>query len=117
MITYIYINDIEHNLIINIFNKRAPLRTVRVTKPKAPWLTEDIKILKRSRDNALATYKSSKTNENWLIYKSLRNRTLSLVRRRKGAFVGNVVGDGDAGRTWKMLGDLNIKERNKREVS
>jgi hypothetical protein len=51
-----YVNDkvkIFNCMIISLFDIRAPLRTIRITKPKAPWLTEELKALMKQRDKAL----------------------------------------------------------------
>jgi hypothetical protein len=55
-----YVNDkvkIFNCMIISLFDIRAPLRTIRITKPKAPWLTEELKALMKQRDKALQTFK------------------------------------------------------------
>lgn len=71
------------NNILGLFDKHAPLRTIRVSKPKAPWLTDVIKIMMRERDRALNKFNISKNEPDWLRYKELRNFTLSAIRREK----------------------------------
>ncbi|KAJ8895365.1 hypothetical protein PR048_000697 [Dryococelus australis] len=41
----------------DLYNRTVPLRTRRLTKPPAPWLTNDIAQLMRKRDNAYSRYK------------------------------------------------------------
>lgn len=74
---------IFNDLIISLFNKHAPVRTVRVNKRKCPWLTYPIKLMIKERDFALTKYKKSKSTVDWDRYKELRNYTLSAIRREK----------------------------------
>ncbi|KAJ8897785.1 hypothetical protein PR048_003135 [Dryococelus australis] len=44
-------------MITDLYNRTVPLRTRRLTKPPAPWLTNDIVQLMRKRDYAYSRYK------------------------------------------------------------
>ncbi|KAJ8893936.1 hypothetical protein PR048_006537 [Dryococelus australis] len=44
-------------VITDLYNRTVPLRTRRVTKAHAPWLTNDIVQLMRKRDNTYSRYK------------------------------------------------------------
>ncbi|KAL3277598.1 hypothetical protein HHI36_012940, partial [Cryptolaemus montrouzieri] len=61
--------------------------TVRVKKSFAPWLTDTLKIVLRQRDSAYAAFKRDRTEENWLIYKKMRNFAQASMRREKKAFL------------------------------
>ena len=75
--------DMFNKFLLNTFNIHAPLKTVRVSKPKAPWLTANIKLLMKQRDKALKKFKNSKLINDWEYYKQLRNITLSIHQERK----------------------------------
>src|SRR5699024_7433734 len=71
-----YLHDINQKIelfkkyILNIFDIHAPLRTVRISKNKAPWLTPaDMRL----RNKALSRYKANKSHESWETYRQLRN--------------------------------------------
>ncbi|VEN44494.1 unnamed protein product, partial [Callosobruchus maculatus] len=64
-----YLNDI----LLKLFSKHAPVRTVRITKKKAPWLMDTIKIMQIKRDKALIKYRASKEVADFNYYKLLRN--------------------------------------------
>lgn len=70
-----------------LFKKHIPLRTVRVSKPPAPWLTPALKIMMKERDKALLKYKKNNTPQNWENYRGLRNFTLLSVRREKTGYL------------------------------
>lgn len=96
-------------LIKNLFNIHAPIRTVRVSKPKSPWLTDTITIMRKERDRALRKYKISKSEDDFRSYKTLRNLTLSSIRREKKAYIDSVFNDNNPRKTWTTLRDLNVK--------
>lgn len=63
---YMHVESTDEKLIILYnFAKHAPLKNVRITKPKAPWLTDNLKLFMTLRDKSLAKYKTK--------YKDLRN--------------------------------------------
>lgn len=106
------INYISENL-RELFSTHAPCRTVRVTKPPAPWLTAAIKHLMRERDNAKVRVKESNTLENRNYYKSLRNLTKSAIRREKVAYLAFIEGQHNARKLWKTLQDFQVYHTNR----
>jgi len=118
----IYENDINNkiilfeNLILRLFDIHAPVRESRITKPKAPWLTTNLKIFMRQRDAALSKFKKSKNLEDWNIYKNLRNFTLAQVRREKKKYIDSLCADKKNSRPlWNALRNLNLC-RNKTNI-
>lgn len=89
----IYTRDIDEkvsiltNNISQLFSFHAPLKTVRVSKPRAPWLTDNLRLIYKERDTALNNYKRNKSDENFNIYKNLRNYALASTRREKAAYI------------------------------
>ena len=87
------IRDIDNKIkfltdnILKIFDIHAPVRTVRLSRPPAPWLTDAVKKILKTRDEALLKYKRNKSVENWSTYKNLRNFALAAVRREKSAYL------------------------------
>ena len=108
-----YIDDIEEkisflsNTILELFDFHAPLSTVHVSKPHAPWLTNAIKRIMKERDLAHRIYKQDKTPANWQRYKNLRNFTLTSIRREKEAFICN--SQDNSAQLGRNLKRLNIQ--------
>lgn len=108
-----YISDMEQkviyftNIILDLFDTHAPLSTVRVSKPHAPWMTDVVKRIAKERDSALRKYKQDKTTANWQHYKNLRNFTLASIRREKQAFICS--SQNNSAQLWKTLKQMNIK--------
>lgn len=67
-------------LIMEVFAVHAPLRRVRITKPYAPWLTDNLKFLIHLRNKAQQRWKHSKDAIHFEYYKSLRNQVTLLCR-------------------------------------
>jgi hypothetical protein len=67
--------------IIELFNKHAPKRTIRITKKYAPWLTDNIKLMMSLRDKARIKFNKSKLTNHWNQYKFLRNFTNDLTKK------------------------------------
>ena len=82
------INDkllIFENIIMDLLNKHAPVCVFRVTRPPAPWMTEEIKQLMFKRDKLKLKYNKSKRTDNNAFdnYKILKNKVNLYVRRAK----------------------------------
>lgn len=111
----IYEPDIDRKVellseyILLLFDIHAPVREARVTKPKAPWMSNNLKIFMRQRDSAFHRYKRTKHIEDWNHYKYLRNFTLSQVRKEKKAYLVSLQKESDPKRAWSCLKDFNIK--------
>lgn len=98
-----------NKLLTDLFDKHAPLRSARVTKPKAPWMNDEFKRLKKQRDKAWQKYKRNKSDTNRDTYRALRNHVVSIARSLKKRFLMNVASENDSARTWRALTDLNIR--------
>lgn len=102
--------------ILKLFDFHAPFRTVRVTKPKAPWFTENLKILKQYRNHLLSKYKKSKNIQHWEDYKRARNLFTSSVRNEKRAYLDYVNRQQDKKKIWNTLKEMNVYKRKKDSV-
>ena len=70
---------IFENIHRDIINKHAPFRTFRVTRPAAPWLTEEIKEMMDDRDKYKNKYNVDKKPETELLFKDLRNKVTHAI--------------------------------------
>ncbi|KAJ4430333.1 hypothetical protein ANN_22549 [Periplaneta americana] len=53
-----------NNLVITLYDKHAPIKTRRITRPPAPWMTTEIRSLMRDRDEAFRKFKRLKNDLN-----------------------------------------------------
>lgn len=118
----LYIQNIDDkiefltNNIINLFSIHAPIKTARVNKPHAPWMTSTLKLIFKERDRALRKYERDKNEENWNNYKNLRNYTLASIRREKLAYLNFLQKQKNQKEIWKGLKALNIRFKNDIEL-
>ena len=74
---------ILENIFSDIIDAHAPYRTFRVTKPAAPWLTEEVKNLMDLRDRYKNKYNKDRNESTFNMYKDLRNQVTHAVRKAK----------------------------------
>lgn len=116
-----YLNDLEEKIkflstnILYIFDKHAPLVRARITKPYAPWVTENVKKLMKERQIALSIYKKSRNVRDWIYYKELRNLTLSAIRHEKSAYLA-FHQNRSTKELWGAVNRLNIKRKNMPDI-
>lgn len=72
--------------ILALFDCHAPIISATFTKPPAPWLTDNLKLLMNLRDSAKARYRRTKLTAHWDYYKTLRNLTNSTLKSEKRAY-------------------------------
>jgi hypothetical protein len=95
--------------ILHLFNKHAPLRTVRVTHPPAPWLTTEIRDIMRERDMARRRFCRSKRASDYDAFRRLRNRAKQLVRNAKLRYSHDLFGKcSNTGDVWRTLRRLRV---------
>nr|CAI5825031.1 unnamed protein product [Callosobruchus analis] len=72
--------------LLRVLDIHVPYRWYRFTKPPAPWLTDDIKVLADARDAARSEFNVTKSADSWNRYKTLRNLSTEAVRKAKKEF-------------------------------
>nr|CAH7751797.1 unnamed protein product [Callosobruchus chinensis] len=96
------VSILEDN-IIKLFNVHAPLKSVRCTKPPAPWLTDVIKIMIKIRDKELNKFKKNRTTASWNFYKKMRNLTTRAIQREKKAYFEYMLRNCNNKDRWRLL--------------
>ncbi|CAH1984017.1 unnamed protein product [Acanthoscelides obtectus] len=111
----LYFSDIESKVefltsnLLSLFDLHCSERTVRVTKPKAPWRTANVQMLFRERGEALSKYKMNPSEENWNSYKSLRNYCLLALRKEKSAYLEHLHENKNSKSLYKSLKQMHIQ--------
>lgn len=83
------INDVNDKIaflneqLLCLFDKHAPVKTIKITNKKTPWITDNVRLMMKLRDKAKAQYLKNKTNGKWEYYKSLRNLTTRAIKSEK----------------------------------
>ena len=92
--------------LIALLDLHAPYKTSRISKPRCPWLSPDIRNLMKQRGRALTKYKKSKTREDWESYKLLRNTVTNRLKNSKISFIRREVDGGRGG--WNAFRALGL---------
>lgn len=72
---------------MEIFDRLAPLTYVRIKKPPMPWLIAAVRAMIRGKNRALRRYRSTRSLDDWLCYKKIRNEIATTIRREKRSFI------------------------------
>lgn len=84
-----YMSDVNDMLmfwnvqLLELFNIYAPLKTIRITKQAAPWLTDNLKLMIKLKKKAYQKFKTKKTDNSYIEYKNLRNFVNASIKSEK----------------------------------
>ena len=96
---------IWENLFTPVMNIFFPVRRKRIRKNSYPWIDSSILVLMRNRDQARKKAFKSKSDEDFNIYKRLRNCVTSRLRKAKSDFFKRKLDDcrHDPKTFWKLM--------------
>jgi exonuclease III len=100
----VYLN----NAILNVFDLHAPYVRKKVLKKRAPWLTDNVRLLMSLRDKAKKRFKRTKLPAHWNYYKNLRNFTTLSIKNEKTAYFSYITRNSNSKTLWSELKSLNI---------
>lgn len=114
------INDkvrVFNSYLMLLFDIHAPLKSVKVTKQRAPWVTATIKKMISLRDRALANYKRTSNNNHLTFYKTMRNQINRAVKTEKRVYLQSRVAPGGGTQNiWKKFQLLGINDNVRPEI-
>nr|CAI5821112.1 unnamed protein product [Callosobruchus analis] len=96
-----------NDIILQTFNRHAPVRSYRVSKNNAPWLTDNLKFMVRDTCNAFRKYKKTKSCHKYLYYKDLKN----LVNKTKEKLVEYKLKNSKSKSLWNDLKHTDVYEK------
>lgn len=95
--------------ILQLFDIHAPLKICKKRNKKyAPWLTDNVKLLQRLRNQALRRFKNTRQAEHYSYYKQLRNYTTAAIRAEKKAYLRQKFLNSSTKEKWSELKKLDI---------
>ncbi|KMR04821.1 hypothetical protein RF55_420 [Lasius niger] len=105
--------------IIRCLDVMAPLKTI-VLRQKWQgkcWYCEDIKLLIKQRDEAYKVARISKTEEDWEVFRQLRNKTVDICRKAKRGYLEEQLDKNkkDPKSMWSVLKELMKGKRSDKE--
>ena len=104
---------------LNILNKHAPRRVIKVRNKPAPWLNSEIKKEMFKRDSLKKKAIKSGSQNDWLTFKKAKNAVNYSIRCAKSVYYRHKLNEnvGDQKTTWKVLNDLMGKKSAVTEVN
>lgn len=102
----------------NVINKHMPLVTLSRKKSrlyKKPWISKGIQVSMRHRDALYKKYLNHKNENNFVIYKTYRNKLTHLKELSRQNYFRNLLknSDGKSSKVWAVINQmLNKKKRN-----
>ena len=82
-----YIKDI----LLKCADTHAPLTKKTIKGKPCPWLTEEIKKQMNDRDGLLRKARRSKNHNDWIRYKTFKNRVNNVIKRAKSKYHKNLL--------------------------
>ena len=99
-----YIKDI----LLKCADTHAPLTKKTIKGKPCPWLTEEIKKQMNDRDGLLRKARRSKNHNDWIRYKTFKNRVNNVIKRAKSKYHKNLLDENisDPEVFWKHIKTL-----------
>ena len=100
--------EIWKNLFLEVLHKHAPLQHKKIRSNKVPWMTSDIKKLMNTRDNFKRKAILTNNENDWLIFKTTRNKVNIELRNVKKDYYSSKIADQkfNPKKAWKSINSL-----------
>lgn len=94
--------------LLQVIDKHAPWRTIRVKGYHLPWISGDLIRLFKKRDRAFAKFKHTKQINDWEEYKQLRNMCTTQTRNAKANYYRDSLANDlhNPKQFWKRMNSL-----------
>ncbi|KAI5702629.1 hypothetical protein M8J75_002284 [Diaphorina citri] len=97
------------DMVTRLLNKHAPLKNAKVKYPPTPWLNPEILKLMQRRDRAYNKYRRTKSEQDLVKYKLLRNRCNRSVRDTKELYISRGIASCKNEKSlWQFLRSLGV---------
>lgn len=108
-----------HSLFLQVLDKVAPLKVIRIKQRTQPWINNDILDTIYSRNKALSDFRKSNLPEFYVEYKALRNKAQRMVDEAKKDYFKTKIEEhrSDSKKLWATLKPLGTKEKPKHKQS
>lgn len=94
--------------IINLYDRHAPLKKIRIKHNPSPWLTDSIKCAMMARNRARKRFQKHPSDDYFLQYKLLRNKCNKLCRTAKRRYIHDTIASSNSQEMWRFLKSLGI---------
>ena len=104
--------EIWKELFLEVVDKHAPLQQKKIRSSKIPWITSKIKTLINTRDKLKRNAIISKSEIDWINYRTSRNQVnIGLRNAKQNYYSTKIAGQkGDPKKAWKSINNLLGKQ-------
>lgn len=95
--------DKFNSLLMQLYDRHAPIRAVKIKHFPAPWLTDNIKRLLEQKVAAKCKFKRRPTDLNREKYTTIRNHCNKVCRDAQRHHIHKSFENGDPSKVWKFL--------------
>lgn len=106
--------ELFNSLLLELYNKHAPIVERRVTHPPAPWLSSDIKALMAERDMKYSLYRKGDLGA-FVEFKKLRNIVNQKIRNSKIKFAYSLSSESGK-QLWRKLKSYGVGNKTELEL-
>ncbi|KAG7298180.1 hypothetical protein JYU34_018964 [Plutella xylostella] len=100
--------ELLNSFLVDLYDRHAPVRAVKMKHLPAPWLTDDIKALMHRKASSKCRYKCNPTERNKHKYLLARNLCNKACRDAQRRHIHESVENGDPVKVWKFLKTLGV---------
>lgn len=106
-----------NSLLIELFDKHAPLKTVKLKEYDEPWMTKELKKERKKRDKLWKKFKISGSPEVFENYRQFRNKLKQKMRNAKVKYFNDLFNTSDSPKfIWSHIKSLGIGNQRKESV-
>ncbi|CAH2092002.1 unnamed protein product [Euphydryas editha] len=95
--------EMFNTLLTRLYDIHAPIRPIKIKHLPAPWLSEDLKVLIKKKNQAKSCFTKNNSDHNREIYKRARNRCNTSCRDAQRRHIHKSVENGDIAKTWNFF--------------
>lgn len=89
--------------VLELYDRHAPVHIVKLRRPPAPWINDEIRHAMRKRDKAYRRYRKNRCEECSAQYRVARNRCNQLCRTAKRRYFHKSIKDNSPSQNWRFL--------------
>ena len=105
--------DSFKSLFLAAVNNIAPVKEVRIKQRTEPWITSEILESINERDRAFHLFKRDKSDDNFMKFKLIRNKTQDMIYQAKQSYFNDqlVEHQSDSKSLWNVLKKLGLPSK------
>jgi hypothetical protein len=106
-------------IFLNVIDSLAPVKQIRTKQRTEPWITAEVLSSIRERNRAFYNFRNHKTDDNFESFKTLRNKTQTLIQKAKSDYFTGVLEDNryDSKSLWSYLKSLGMPSKKNKSSS